>query len=78
MGFQQALRDASPAEVAQALFNNPASFLLAIVLAGALIAFADASTVRSRVTIGLAYWLPTCCWSSLCSGARPRCWSTGT
>ncbi len=39
------------------LFNNPASFLLAIVLAGALIAFADASTVRSRVTIGLAHWL---------------------
>jgi hypothetical protein len=56
VGFQQALRDTSPAEVAQALFNNPASFLLAVVLAGALIAFTDAATMRWRVTIGLAHW----------------------
>jgi Calcineurin-like phosphoesterase len=57
VGFQQALRDTSQAETAQALFNNPASFLLTIVLAGALIAFADAHTLRSRITVGLAHWL---------------------
>jgi hypothetical protein len=57
VSFRQALRDASPAEVGQALFNNPASFLLAIVLLGALIAFADAATLRSRITIGVLHWI---------------------
>jgi hypothetical protein len=57
VSFQRALRNASPAEVAQALFNGPASFLLGVVLLGALIAFADANTVRSRIAIGAVHWL---------------------
>ncbi len=56
-GFRQAMREVSPADVAEAIFNNPASFLLAMVLAAALIAFADTATLRGRVTVGLAHWL---------------------
>jgi hypothetical protein len=55
--FQQALRNANPPQVTDALFNNPPSFLLAILLAGALIAFADTERVRSRITVGLVHWV---------------------
>ena len=43
--------------MAQAVFNNPVSFLLAVGLLAVLITFADASTNVRRVVAGTGHWL---------------------
>ena len=57
VGLNTALKASDPDAVAQAVFNNPISFLLAIGLLAMLITFADASTMTRRVLAGGAHWL---------------------
>jgi hypothetical protein len=57
VGLNTALKDSDPDDVAQAIFNNPLSFLLAVGLLGVLITFADASTNVRRILAGLGHWV---------------------
>lgn len=55
--LQDALEQARPTDVGQALFASPVSFLMVVALAAALVAFADAATLWQRAVLGLAHWL---------------------
>lgn len=52
----EALRDTTPAEVAQSVFNNPPSFLLAVFLAATMVIFADGRTRPGRLLFGLIHF----------------------
>jgi hypothetical protein len=57
VGLNTALKESDADAVAQAIFNNPISFLLAVGLLGVLITFADASTTLRRILAGTGHWL---------------------
>jgi hypothetical protein len=57
LGLNLALKESDPAQVAQAIFDNPISFILAFGLLAVFVVFADGSTRPRRAAIGIVNWL---------------------